>query len=160
MGSTEVLDAFDGLCDVFYGSPELMMYSQGDYSSRNRVKYIDHLLNNPDIDNIELARYEIEGWRVGTVSSYGVELGMHSAYDMSKYAAFKAALNKFTGALLVEHKKNSNLINAARRNTTPYWIKSVTNMKDPTDFIDLAHFADLLSKNVVGELKGASVALA
>ena len=42
MGATEVLDAFDGLCDVFYGNPEIAWY----YHIRGRLKYIDILLNN------------------------------------------------------------------------------------------------------------------
>ena len=39
MGATEVLDAFDGLCDVFYGNPEIAWY----YHIRGRLKYVDVL---------------------------------------------------------------------------------------------------------------------
>ena len=46
-------------------------------------------------------------------------IGMHCAYDMSKYGAFKTAFNRFTDDLLAEYPKNNGLINAARRNT-PY----------------------------------------
>ena len=154
MGATEVLDAFDGLCDVFYGNPEIAWY----YHIRGRLKYIDILLNNPDIDNIALAEHEVEEWLPGNFGTDNA-IGMHCAYDMSKYGAFKTAFNSFTDDLLAEYPKNNGLINAARRNTTPYWKKTIAELKTPSSFIDLAHFAEILSNNVVGKLKGSSVAL-
>ena len=149
MGATEVLDAFDGLCDVLYGNAEIYWGIQ----FRERLKYIETLLNNPDIDNIELAKIE-----VGNFQPH-MSIGVHCAYDMLKYGAFKIAFNKFSIDLLTEAKNMNSIISVARRNTTPYWKLKIEDYKTPSDFIDLGHFAEILSKNEVGELKGSSVAL-
>ena len=149
MGATEVLDAFDGLCDVLYGNVEVSWSTQ----FRERLKYIETLLNNPDIDNIELAKIEVGNFQLH------MSIGVHCAYDMLKYGAFKIAFNKFSIDLLTEAKNMNSIISVARRNTTPYWKLKIEDFKSPSDFIDLAHFAEILSKNAVGELKGSSVAL-
>ena len=60
MGSVEVLDAFDGLCDVLYANPEICYLWK--YNHEARARFIGHLLNNPDIDNISLANYEVDNW--------------------------------------------------------------------------------------------------
>ena len=154
MGSAEVLDAFDGLCDVFYGNPEIAWY----YHIRGRLKYIDVLLKNPDIDNIELAKHEVKEWLPGSFYTDNA-IGMHCAYDMSKYGAFKVAFKKFSVDLLGESKNKNPLISAARRNTTPYWIKKIEELKKSSNFIDLAHFAEILSKNSTDKIKESSQAL-
>jgi hypothetical protein len=151
MGATEVLDAFDGLCNVFYANPSFV---HGFYDSE--VKFIDVLLNNPDIDNISLVEHEVEG-QIRNPYFNLHEGSVHCAYDMSKYGAFKAAFYKFTADLLAEHKIDRVPINAARRTATGYY--KIDYSKFPSDFIDLAHFAEILSKNVDGELKGSSVTL-
>jgi hypothetical protein len=154
MGASEVLDAFDGLCDVFFGNPEIAWY----YHIRGRLKYIETLLNDPDIDNITLAKNEVLNWLPGDFYTDNA-IGVHCAYDMSKYGAYKIAFNKFSIDLLAELKNKNPIISASRRNTTPYWKKTIDGLKEPSTIIDLAHFSEILSNNIDGTLKSSSAAL-
>ncbi|MDB4797169.1 Ig-like domain-containing protein, partial [bacterium] len=154
MGASEVLDAFDGLCDVFFGNPEIAWY----YHIRGRLKYIETLLNDPDIDNITLAKNEVLNWLPGGFYTDNA-IGMHCAYDMSKYGAYKIAFNKFSIDLLAELKNKNPIISASRRNTTPYWKGKIDELKEPSTIIDLAHFSEILSNNIDGTLKSSSAAL-
>ena len=82
------------------------------------------------------------------------------AYDMSKYGSFKKAFKNFSEDLLLEAKNRNPIISGARRHSTHYWAhKNYPDLKKPTDFIDLAHFAELLTNNVGGDLKSSSDAM-
>ncbi|MDB4664771.1 clostripain-related cysteine peptidase [Verrucomicrobia bacterium] len=157
MGATEVLDAFDGLCDVFYANPEICYLWR--WNHEIRAKFIGHLSNNPNIDNISLAQYEVANWMPPDGLEYEAKIGVHCAYDMSKYTAFKVAFKKFSEDLLAEAQARNPIILAARRNTTPYWLKSIQDLKNQTEFMDLAHFAEILSKSTTGDLKISSTVL-
>ena len=159
MGSVEVLDAFDGLCDVLYANPEICYLWK--YNHEARAKFIGHLLNNPDIDNISLANYEVDNWMPKGVRpiQYETDIGVHSAYNMAEYSNFKNVFKSFSQTLIKEHKNYNSLILAARRNTTPYWVSSADKIKKPTDYIDLAHFTELISKSAEGKLASDSINL-
>jgi hypothetical protein len=159
MGSVEVLDAFDGLCDVLYANPEICYLWK--YNHEARARFIGHLLNNPDIDNISLANYEVDNWMPKGVRpiQYETDIGVHSAYNMAEYSNFKNVFKSFSQTLIKEHKNYSSLILAARRNATPYWVSSADKIKKPTDYIDLAHFAELISKSAEGKLASDSINL-
>jgi hypothetical protein len=155
MGASEVLEAFQGLCDVFYGNPEVS-YSGNE---QKRFKYIRSIMNDPNISNRDLAVIEANNWTRGYIAGE-VGGGSHVAYDMSKYGSFKKAFKKFSEDLLLEAKNRNSIISGARRHSTHYWAhKNYPDLKKPTKFIDLAHFAELLTNNVGGDLKSSSDAL-
>ncbi|MDB4683970.1 Ig-like domain-containing protein [bacterium] len=149
MGTAEVLDAFSDLCEVFIANPEITMLGQNNHEGR--AKFISYLLDNPDISNINLAKYEVKEWFNNF--SYEKWGGVHCAYDMTKYSAFKTAFESFSKTLTHEAKNKNPLIAAARINTWPYDLHSVYNIKKPTSYIDLAHFAEILSISANGDLK-------
>ena len=155
MGTAEVLDAFSDLCEVFIANPEITMLGQNNHEGR--AKFISYLLDNPDTSNINLAKYEVKEW----FNNFSYERwgGVHCAYDMTKYSAFKTAFESFSKALTHEAKNKNSLIAAARINTWPYNLHSVYNIKKPTRYIDLAHFAEILSLSANGDLKIQSTQL-
>ena len=155
MGASEVLEAFQGICDVFYGNPEVSYAG----NEQIRFKYIRSIMNDPNISNRDLAVIEANNWTRGYIDGE-VGGGSHVAYDMSKYESFKKAFKKFSEDLVEDlrfSKNNNPIISRARRNSTHYWAhKNYPDLKKPTKFIDLAHFAELLTNNVDGNLKSSS----
>ncbi len=155
MGASEVLEAFQGICDVFYGNPEVS-YSG---NVQMRFKYIRSIMNDPNISNRDLAVIEANNWTRGHIDAE-VGGGSHVAYDMSKYESFKKAFKKFSEDLVEDlrfSKNNNPIISGARRNSTHYWAhENYPDLKKPTKYIDLAHFAELLTNNVDGNLKSSS----
>ena len=163
MGSIEVLDAFDGLCDIFYGSPEISFA----YNEYSRFEFIRAIMNDPNISNKDLASIEVDNWygerhhKTKERPPWKEECcGSHAAYDMAKYEDFSEIFKKFSADILAEAKKQNPIILGARRETTHYMAnKNWPDLRKPTTTIDLPHFAELLSKNVEGNLKASSTKL-
>ena len=160
MGATEVLDAFNGLTDIVIASPEIS-YAYNEYS---RFKFIREIMENPEISNNELAKIEMDNWYGESWHEYkesppfGEECcGSHAAYDMNKFDEFIASFIQFSKTLSIEAKNKNPIILGARRESSHYWgHNDWPNLRAPTDTIDLPHFAQLLSKNSVGNLKSSS----
>ena len=163
MGSIEVLDAFDGLCDIFYGSPEISFA----YNEYSRFEFIRAIMNDPNISNKDLASIEVDNWygerhhKTKERPPWKEECcGSHAAYDMAKYEDFSEIFKKFSADILAEAKKQNPIILGARRETTHYMAnKNWPDLRKPTTTIDLPHFVELLSKNVEGNLKASSTKL-
>ncbi|MDB4681234.1 hypothetical protein OAF00_01555 [bacterium] len=96
-------------------------------------------------------------------SRYGadIELRNHAAFDFSKYNKFKTAFIEFAQQLTAASSVNTQVITRARRDAIHYWLRGASELKKPTDYIDLGHFSLVLADSITeGGLKNACLNLA
>ena len=156
MAGVEVLVDFHDLTDVFMACAEI------DYGAGWDYRALDYLKKNPNASTIEFARQEVQYWDKHH-SRWGadIELRNHAAFDFNKYNEFNAAFIEFTLRLTTQQSGNIEKITRARRDAIHYWINSVGKMKQPTDYIDLGHFALKLADSLSdGDLKESCLKLA
>ena len=156
MAGVEVLVDFHDLTDVFMACAEI------DYGEGWDYRALEYLKKNPNASTIEFAKQEVEYWDKHH-SRWGadIELRNHAAFDFSKYNEFNAAFIEFTQSLTAQQSGNIEKITRARRDAIHYWINSVSKMKQPTDYIDLGHFALKLADSLSGgDLKESCLKLA
>jgi hypothetical protein len=156
MAGVEVLVDFHDLTDVFMACAEI------DYGAGWDYRALDYLKKNPNSSTIEFAKQEVQYWDKHH-SRWGadIELRNHAAFDFSKYNQFNAAFIEFTQLLTTQQSENIEKITRARRDAIHYGINSVSQMKQPTDYIDLGYFALKLADSLSGgDLKASCLKLA
>lgn len=158
MGGAEVLVDFTDICEIFLANAELDYGDGLEYGGELNI-----LKNEPGIDIREFGRQEVPVWdKHHSFGEADLALKVHSAYDLSKYDAFAQSLNIFAGHLNTEVKAGNTLIPRIQRETTHYNIGEISEINQPTDYIDLGEFADRLAAHAAinPSLKTAAQAVA
>ena len=156
MAGVEVLVDVHDLTDVFMACAEIDYGAGWDYKSLNYLK------QNPEASTIDFAKQEVADWDKHH-SRYGadIELRNHAAFDFSKYNKFKTAFIEFAQQLTAASSVNTQVITRARRDAIHYWLRGASELKKPTDYIDLGHFSLVLADSITeGGLKNACLKLA
>ena len=139
MGGLEVLDNFDGLCDLFIACPEI------DYGDGwNYGESLSWLKEHPGAAMAEFGRHEVKSWKKLHMSEENEgdrALAAHCAYDMQRYRQVKQAFSEFTRTLAAELSPNQLFIPKQRRKTVEYSLSLSGDSDDSAQYIDLGQFA-------------------
>ena len=150
MAGVEVIADFNDISDVYIACAEL------DYGAGWDYRTLKHIKNNPSISAVEFGKKEVDDWNAHHSRGYAdKQLKNHASFDMRKYDDFNASFIRFA-ELISTSNNNQNEINRARRDAIHYSLSSVSEIKNPTDYIDLGHFAKTLGSLIgEGQLKKA-----
>lgn len=149
MAGVEVIADFNDISDVYIACAEL------DYGDGWDYRTLRHIKNDPNISSVEFGKREVDDWNSHHSRGYtDKQLKNHASFDMRKYDDFNASFIRFSE--LLSASNNRNEINRARRDAIHYSLRSVSEIKNPTDYIDLGHFAITLGNLIdEGQLKKA-----
>jgi len=156
MAGVEVLVDMHDLTDVFIACAEV------DYGAGWDFRTLNYLKQNPKASTIDFAKQEVADWdKHHSKRGADIELRNHAAFDFSKYENFKTNFIEFARQLTTAGSSNTQVITRARRDAIHYWLGGVSDMKKPTDYIDLGHYSLILADSVTdGSLKNACINLA
>ena len=155
MAGVEILADIHDLADVYMACAEIDMGRGWHYTT------LRHLKNDPQISTIEFGKREVEDWdKHHSYSSADINLKNHAAFDMRMYDSFNSSFVLFSD-LISNYDGDRNVINRTRLDAIHYRIGEVSDIKNPTKYIDLGHFALTLAESLEdGPLKSASLKLA
>ena len=143
MAGVEVIADFNDISDVYIACAEL------DYGDGWDYRTLRHIKNDLNISSVEFGKREVDDWNAHHSRwNADKQLKNHASFDMRKYDDFNASFIRFSELLSASNDRNE--INRARRDAIHYSLRGVSEIKNPTDYIDLGHFAITLG-NLIGE---------
>ncbi|MDB4530871.1 Ig-like domain-containing protein [bacterium] len=143
MAGVEVISDFYDITDVFIACAEIDYGNGWDYGS------LEYLKQNPEASTIDFAKQEVADWdKHHNRSGADIELRNHAAFDFSKYKYFQTAFIEFSQQITSASSADTQVITRARRDAIHYWLGGVSEMKKPTDYIDLGHFSLTLADSI------------
>ena len=144
MAGVEVIADFNDISDVYIACAEL------DYGDGWDYRTLRHIKNDLNISSVEFGKREVDDWNAHHSRwNADKQLKNHASFDMRKYDDFNASFIRFS-ELLSASNDRKNEINRARRDAIHYSLRVCFRDKNPTDYIDLGHFAITLG-NLIGE---------
>ena len=161
MGNAKVLDKLGDLSDNIVAStqPELTDLQSKQFNGQNLKASLDNLIANPQMDGKQFAASFVEEAKAGandgdpakTQDGRSTGTKTLSAYDTTKFAAFKTQLNNLGRALLDVEK------DLDKKRILQDALSQVPTIEDERDHRDFKLYADALLKKIAdGELQDAS----